>query len=216
MKKIIFLLTLILTLAMGSSIFAISNYEKLNFVTGIVTASALNVRSGPGTNYKSVGLVYKNEYVRVFAKIGNWYVIQTDSDLIGAASTKYIRAINGGSSTGSTTSTGQSNTNTTTNKTDVSSTPSELEKELLTLINKQRAAYGLSNLSFDTALQKTARAKAEDLVANNYFAHNSPTYGTPFEMMKAFGVTYKTAGENIAGNSTLEGAVNAWMNSSRT
>lgn len=214
MKKIIFLLTLILTIGIGSNIFAISNYEELNFVTGIVTASALNVRSGPGTNYKSVGLVYKNEYVRVFAKIGNWYVIQTENDLIGAASTKYIRAITKNSA-GNTTTTQNTNTNTSTNtgKQDVSSTPSELEKELLTLINKQRAAYGLSNLSFDTATQKTARAKAEDLVANNYFAHNSPTYGTPFEMMKAFGVTYKTAGENIAGNSTLEGAVNAWMNS---
>lgn len=214
MKKIIFLLTLILTLGMGSSIFAISHYEKLDFVTGIVTASALNVRSGPGTNYKSVGLVYKNEYVRVFAKIGDWYVIQTDNDLIGAASSKYIRAINSNSAGNNTNSnTGTTQNNTTTNKTDVSSTPSELEKELLTLINKQRAAYGLSNLSFDTALQKTAKAKAEDLVANNYFAHNSPTYGTPFEMMKSFGVTYKTAGENIAGNSSLEGAVNAWMNS---
>ena len=216
MKKIIFLLTLIITLVVGSNSFAMTHYEELDFVTGIVTASALNVRSGPGTNYKSVGLVYKNEYVRVFAKIGSWYVVQTNSDLIGAVSTKYVRAINSktntGSNTGSTTGTTQNN-NTTTNKTDVSSTPSDLEKQLLDLINEKRTAYGLSKLSFDTALQKTAKAKAEDLVANNYFSHNSPTYGTPFEMMKSFGVTYKTAGENIAGNSTLEGAVNAWMNS---
>lgn len=191
-----------------NGIFAISNYEELNFVTGIVTASALNVRIGPGINYKSVGLVYKNEYVRVFAKIGDWYVIQTENDLIGAASTKYIKAIPKSSSENVTTT---QNTNTT--KKDVSSTPSELETELLKLINNQRALYGLPNLTIDTAIQKTARAKAEDLVSNNYFAHNSPIYGTPFDMLKSFGVTYKTAGENIAGNSTLEGAVNAWMNS---
>ena len=45
---------------------------------------------------------------------------------------------------------------------------------------------------------------------DQYFFGN----GTPFEMMKSFGITYKAAGENIAGNSTLTGAVNAWMNSS--
>lgn len=209
MKKIIFLLTIVLTFILGSSVFAITDYEKLDFVTGIVTASALNVRSGPSTNYKVSGLVYKNEFVRVFAKVGDWYVIQTENDLIGCASTKYIKAIN--SKTYGNTNNNENNTSL--GVQDVSKTPDNLEKELLELINKQRKAYGLSALSFDTALQKTAKAKAEDLVANNYFAHNSPTYGTPFEMMKSFGVTYKTAGENIAGNSTLEGAVNAWMNS---
>lgn len=213
MKKIFFLLTLILTIVIGSNAFAITDYEKLDFATGIVTASALNVRTGPSTNYKVSGLVYKNEYVRVFAKVGSWYVIQTEGDLIGCVSTKYVRAINSKTYGNTGNNTNTSNGSNAGTKQDVSSTPNELEKELLTLINKQRAAYGLSNLSFDTALQKTARAKAEDLVANNYFAHNSPTYGTPFEMMKSFGVTYKTAGENIAGNSTLEGAVNAWMNS---
>ena len=211
MKKLIFLLTLIITVLVGSSSFAMTHYEELDFVTGIVTASALNVRSGPGTTYKSIGLVYKNEFIRVFAKIGDWYVVQTNNDLIGTVSTKYVRAIN--STTNNNSNSGTTQNNITTNKNDVSSTPSNLEKELLDLINEKRVAYGLSKLTFDTATQKTARAKAEDLVANNYFSHNSPTYGTPFEMMKNFGVTYKTAGENIAGNSTLEGAVNAWMNS---
>ena len=50
---------------------------------------------------------------------------------------------------------------------------------------------------------------------NNYFSHTSPTYGTPFQMMKSFGITYKTAGENIArGYNTPESVVNGWMNSS--
>lgn len=68
-------------------------------------------------------------------------------------------------------------------------------------------------LKVDTGLQKVAKEKAKDLVNNNYFAHNSPTYGSPFDMMKSFGVSYKTAGENLAGNSTAPKAVNAWMNS---
>jgi len=52
------------------------------------------------------------------------------------------------------------------------------------------------------------------MVDNNYFAHESPTYGTPFQMLKSFKISYKTAGENIAGNSSNSEAVNAWMNSS--
>ena len=51
------------------------------------------------------------------------------------------------------------------------------------------------------------------MVNNNYFSHTSPTYGSPFDMMKNYGITYKTAGENIAGHSSNSGAVNAWMNS---
>ena len=51
------------------------------------------------------------------------------------------------------------------------------------------------------------------MVKNNYFEHTSPNYGSPFEMMQNFGITYKTAGENIAGNSTIEGAFNSWISS---
>ncbi len=51
------------------------------------------------------------------------------------------------------------------------------------------------------------------MVDSGYFAHESPTYGSPFNMLKSFGISYKTAGENIAGNSSNSGAVNAWMNS---
>jgi len=52
------------------------------------------------------------------------------------------------------------------------------------------------------------------MVQNNYFSHYSPTYGSPFDMMRQFGITIKAAAENIAGNSSVQGAVNAWMNSS--
>ena len=48
---------------------------------------------------------------------------------------------------------------------------------------------------------------------NNYFSHNSPTYGSPFDMLKSFGISYNSAGENIAGHSTAEKAFEAWMNS---
>jgi uncharacterized protein YkwD len=52
------------------------------------------------------------------------------------------------------------------------------------------------------------------MVDKNYFSHTSPTYGSPFDMMKTFGITYHTAGENIAyGYPTPESVVNGWMNS---
>lgn len=88
------------------------------------------------------------------------------------------------------------------------------EKEVFDLINKQRTNNGLTALKVDNEVQRVARIKAQDMVDNNYFAHESPTYGTPFNMLKSFKISYKTAGENIAGNSSNSGAVTAWMNSS--
>ena len=88
------------------------------------------------------------------------------------------------------------------------------EKEVFNLINQQRTNNGLSALKEDNEVQRVARIKAEDMVTNNYFSHTSPTYGSPFDMLKSFKISYKTAGENIAANSSNSGAVNAWMNSS--
>lgn len=219
MKKFLISLILIITIFCTCGvIYGMTYYEELDFVTGIVTASALNVRTGPGTNFKSIGLVYKNEYVRVFAKVGDWYVIQTEGDLIGAVSTKYVRKVTTNSNNTGTNNTSNSKPtpSTSSNQNNNSSTNYQItseEQELLNLINEQRKAYGLSALKMDVELQKVAKLKAQDLVKNNYFSHNSPTYGSPFDMMKSFGITYKAAGENIAGNSTLKGAVTAWMNS---
>lgn len=206
MKKILISMLIIFTIILScNSIFAMKHYEEVDFVTGMVTASALNVRTGPSTGYRVIGTVYKNEYIRVFAKIGDWYVIQTPSDQIGAVSTKYVKKIKANAGT----TTSSPFTNTTSDNT----TASADEKELLRLINAERTKKGLSELKFNEELLKVARDKAKDLVDNNYFSHNSPTYGSPFDMMKSYGITYKTAGENIAGNSTLQGAVTAWMNS---
>ena len=190
------------------------HYYKLDFSTGLVTASRLNVRSGPGTGYSVVTTVNKNEYVRVFAGIGNWYIIQTPGDFVGAVSQKYIKPIyptGSGTSSGTSTNTGASGNSSGTSTTS-SLTADELET--FNLINQQRANNGLSALKVDSELQRVARIKAQDMVNNNYFDHNSPTYGTPFNMMKNFGISYKTAGENIAGNSSNSAAVTAWMNSS--
>ncbi|PFU29589.1 CAP domain-containing protein [Bacillus cereus] len=91
---------------------------------------------------------------------------------------------------------------------------SEFEQRVVELTNAERAKQGLPALKIDTELSKVARIKSEDMQKNNYFDHNSPTYGSPFDMMKKFGISYTSAGENIAqGQHTPEEVVQAWMNS---
>jgi len=89
--------------------------------------------------------------------------------------------------------------------------PTAQERKMLKLVNAARGERKLSPLAVDLQLTKIARLKAEDMIANGYFAHHSPTYGSPFEMMKSFGVTYTSAGENIAENRTVAGAHSALM-----
>ncbi len=171
-----------------------------------------------GTNYNVVTTVNKNEYIRVFAGVGEWYIIQTDKDYVGAVSKKYVKAIypsssSSGNTSSGTTSGSSSTGNSGTSGTQTSSMNSD-EKEVFDLINKQRTKNGLPALKNDSEVQRIARIKAQDMVDNNYFSHNSPTYGSPFDMLKSFKVSYKTAGENIAANSSNSSAVTAWMNSS--
>ncbi|WP_416730724.1 CAP domain-containing protein [Fictibacillus sp. JL2B1089] len=87
------------------------------------------------------------------------------------------------------------------------------EQQMLDLVNQEREKQGLPALKADPELTKVARVKAKDMIDNNYFDHNSPTYGSPFDMMKKFGVEYNTAGENLAGNSSVDGAHTSLMNS---
>ncbi len=205
-------LTFIITFCVFSTSFGMQHYYKLDFSTGLVTATKLNVRSGPGTGYNIVTTVDKNEYIRVFAGVGDWYIVQVEGDYVGAVSKKYIKPMYP-SSTGNNTGTG-SNTGSSGNNTSQSANLTSDEKEVFDLINKQRTNNGLKALTIDSEVQRVARIKAQDMVDNNYFSHTSPTYGSPFDMLKSFKISYKTAGENIAGNSSNSAAVNAWMNSS--
>lgn len=95
------------------------------------------------------------------------------------------------------------------------STVSSFEAEVVRLVNEIRRQNGLSSLTANWELSRVARYKSQDMLDNHYFSHNSPTYGTPFQMIKAFGLSYRTAGENIAkGYASPQAVVNGWMNSS--
>lgn len=198
---------LFIIIFMCSNSFGMQHYYKLDFSTGLVTATVLNVRSGPGVTYNVVTTIKKNEYIRVFAGVGDWYIVQTEGDFVGAVNKKYIKPIYASSNA----STGSSSNN---NSTSSTSELSKDELEVFNLINTQRINNGLSALKIDSEVQNVARIKAKDMADNNYFSHTSPTYGSPFDMLKKFGISYKSAGENIAGNSSNQAAVTAWMNSS--
>ena len=89
-----------------------------------------------------------------------------------------------------------------------------IEAEVVRLVNVERANAGLPALKSDWELARVAQHKSQDMKDKNYFDHTSPTYGTPFNMMKNYGITYKSAGENIAkGQKTAAEVVKAWMNS---
>lgn len=89
-----------------------------------------------------------------------------------------------------------------------------LETQVITLVNKERAARGLTMLKTNWELSRVARYKSQDMINKNYFGHTSPTYGTPFQMMESFGLRFSAAGENIAyGQRTPQEVMNAWMNS---
>lgn len=92
---------------------------------------------------------------------------------------------------------------------------SNYEKEVIRLVNEIRTKNGLGQLAEDWELSRVARYKSQDMKDNNYFSHTSPVYGSPFDMIKSFGISYRAAAENIAkGQKTPQEVVNAWMNSS--
>ncbi|WP_107951441.1 SafA/ExsA family spore coat assembly protein [Lysinibacillus parviboronicapiens] len=89
-----------------------------------------------------------------------------------------------------------------------------VEQEVVKLVNAEREKAGLSPMKEDWELSRVAQYKSQDMLDKKYFDHTSPTYGTPFTMMENFGVTYKSAGENIAkGQRSAAEVVTAWMNS---
>ncbi|MGI6706578.1 MAG: CAP domain-containing protein [Clostridia bacterium] len=89
----------------------------------------------------------------------------------------------------------------------------EDEKTMFLLVNRERRSHGLSPLKLDEKLVELARLKSRDIVENNYFSHQSPTYGSPFEMLETFGIRYRMAAENLAGHQTVELAHEGLMNS---
>lgn len=91
---------------------------------------------------------------------------------------------------------------------------SAMEAQVVQLVNAERAKRGLPPLAVHPGVTQVARAKSQDMRDRQYFSHTSPTYGSPFQMLKTFGITYRAAGENIAAGQPSPAAVmQGWMNS---
>ncbi|NLH96691.1 MAG: SH3 domain-containing protein [Clostridiaceae bacterium] len=186
-------------------------FEKMDSSTGEVNVSVLNLREGPSTDYPTIGKLSKGQVLTVMGRLGDWYAVyDPDTGRVGAVYGRYLDVEDVTVPVSANVA----------EKKEKTSPPSsgkivltEDEQKLLELVNKAREENGLEPLAIDENLMKVARIKAKDMVENNYFSHQSPTYGSPFDMMRQFDNTFKSAGENIAGNKTVEGAFKAWMSS---
>jgi uncharacterized YkwD family protein len=91
---------------------------------------------------------------------------------------------------------------------------SSFANQVVSLVNQERAKANMKPLTSDGSLTAMALDKAKDMYNKHYFDHTSPTFGSPFDMMKSYGIRFTYAGENIAmGQKTPQDVMTAWMNS---
>ncbi len=153
----------------------------------------------PGTNHTEPTTETTTKYIEPTTETTTKQIQTTTETTSKETTTKYTEA-----ATEATTSASSGST----------SSNSSAANQILSLVNSERAAAGLSALTLDSSLTNAAMLKAQDMADNNYFSHTSPTYGTPFQMLQTLGISYKSAGENIAkGQKSAEAVMTAWMNS---
>ena len=167
------------------------NFEILKETEVNTKNQNINIRTGPGTNFSVVTTLNYKAQVRVIGKINDWYLVITPNNYVGFIRNDLIELQK------------------LENENALPNTP----ETILNLINEERKNKGLPELIIDNTLNAIAKTKAKDMISNNYFAHESPTYGLPFKMIQDAKITYKTAGENIAGNRSVANAVNSWLSS---
>jgi len=147
--------------------------------------------SGPGANYNVIETVDGQADIKVYGEINDWYIVYNpETGNVGCMIKNEI--------TTSSNSSGETGAD-----------------AILTYTNKEREKAGLTPLVIDKELNMVATEKAKDMVKNNYFSHYSESLGSPFEMLKKSGVIFTKAAENLAGNTTADGAFYSWMNSEK-
>lgn len=170
------------------------------------------VRGGPSTSYKVLTKLNKDEKVYVIGAIDNFFLVITQNNIVGMIRQDLVIKEESPTNVNNT----NNNPNTSLNSIESNNITADNNYDveyILNKINYIRNENGIASLTLDDLLTSTAQNKARDMVENNYFSHNSPTYGSPFEMMKNAGVIYKTAGENIAGNPSIDDAISSFLES---
>ncbi|QNU67551.1 SH3 domain-containing protein [Ruminiclostridium herbifermentans] len=220
---LLILVTLFTVIPMGTGQFKVEAseaYKSMELTPGVVTASNVNLRTGPATTFDIICKLKKNQDITIIGKMGDWYAVYVGSSgNVGAITSQYVKVKEVKETTSKTNTKTASATpakavNTVTADAAKVKDISADEQALLDLINNERKKQGLAALEFDADLVNIARLKAKDMKDNNYFSHTSKFYGSPFDMMKKYNIKFSAAGENIAGNQTIEKAVKAWTNES--
>lgn len=166
--------------------------------SGYILENNVNLRQGPSTNFKIISKLNKNYKITVIGLINDFNIIILNNKTVGAISKQYVaKSISN-----------NNNNNNNNNNYDISNVD-----VILTLINKTRKSKGLPSLILNNKLNNIANLKALEMENNDYFLHESPSYGSPFKMMQNFGINYLSAGENIARNVNIISGVNNWINS---
>ena len=85
-------------------------------------------------------------------------------------------------------------------------------RQVVNLVNQERAKAGLSPVTADTSIQAAAQVRAKEIEKS--FSHTRPDGSSFSTALTQQGVTYRGSGENIAwGQKTPEQVMNGWMNS---
>lgn len=92
-------------------------------------------------------------------------------------------------------------------------TKQEYIQRILERVNQERIKAGVAPLTLNEKLCDMARFKLDEMDELRYAGHTSPVYGSPSEMAKAFGITNRGCGENLAWCSTPDAAMESWMSS---
>lgn len=209
-----------------------ATYEVVDFSYITIDGSNQSIRGGAGTKYPTIGTVKSGQKIRALGKLDGWYIISDPATgRIGSIPSTSAKPYSDGTKTTNTNApatgtvtpspapgtapggTASGNTSTGGTAAAGSGAMSSDESRILQLVNAERAKAGAKALTSSADCTKLARMKSQDMVSNNYFSHQSPTYGSPFDMLKANNINYMYAGENIAMNQTAEAAFKAWMGS---
>jgi uncharacterized protein YkwD len=92
--------------------------------------------------------------------------------------------------------------------------PDAVEQAVAMLLNAARRSVGLGDVTLDSALSRVARAHSQDMCSRKYFAHQTPEKKAPWDRIKAAGIAFQGAAENIAaGQKTVYAVHQTWMTS---
>lgn len=204
-----------------SSITQMGNIQSVKIIS-----DTADIRSGVSNTSAVLQTVGRDTTLNVVSQVSDWFAVKLPNNQLGfvprqqakpivvdgnkpaaAADTSgnAPQATQGGTAGSTTPKTPSAQTN--------STSPTSQEQQMLNLVNQARSQNNAPPLQMDMQVTNVARIKAQDMIDNKYFSHYSPKYGSPFDMLKSFGINYVQAAENIAGNQTVQNAFNALMNS---